>query len=137
MRKFLRLCLTPLLLVILLPIVSFAAEPKWISIQNEHFNVYSTASERKTREALNQFERVRSFFNQVARSESIKPNPVTVVIFGSEKHYKPFRPNAIAAAYYSNRADRDFIVLGELDDASSRFASHEYTHLILSQAGYS
>jgi hypothetical protein len=125
------------ILIIFLTTASFAAEPKWITIQNENFKVYSTASELKTRAVLNQFERVRSFFSQLAGAESYKPHPVSVVIFGSEKKYKPFRPNAVAAAYYSNHSDRDFIVMGELDDSSSQFASHEYTHLVLSHAGYS
>ena len=39
-----------------------AADPRWIRLQTDTFEIYSTASESNTREALRQFEEVRSFF---------------------------------------------------------------------------
>lgn len=135
-RELLRVVSVSSLLVMLMTTASMAAPPKWITMQNEYFRVYSTANERATREVLNQFERVRGFFNQYAGAGAEKPDPVSIVIFGSEKEYQPFRPNAVAAAYYSKHSDRDFIVIGILGDESSQLASHEYTHLVFRHAGY-
>lgn len=100
-------------------------------MQNENFRVYSSASERDTRLALNNLERVRNFFTAPA-----KPVPISVVIFGSEKEYLPYRFNEFAIAYYTGQSDRDFIVIGKLGDQSSQIATHEYTHLVFKHGGY-
>jgi Tfp pilus assembly protein PilF len=125
------------ILGIVLTAPAVSAQPTWITMQNENFHVYSTSSERTTRDALNQFERVRSFFLQLTGTAPDKSAPVSVVIFGSEKEYQPYRLNAFATAYYSNLSDRDFIVVGRLGEESSRIATHEYTHLAFEHAGYS
>lgn len=125
------------ILTILLSTTAMAAQPNWITMQNENFRVYSTASERATREALNQFERVRGFFVQFTGAAPDKPVPISIVIFGSEKEYQPYRLNAFATAYYSSQSDRDFIVVGKLGAQSSQIATHEYTHLVFQHAGYS
>jgi Tfp pilus assembly protein PilF len=122
---------------ILLSTVAISAQPTWIAMQNDNFRVYSTARERETRDALDQFERVRGFFIQLTGTPPGKPVPVSVVIFGSEKEYQPYRLNEFATAYYSSLSDRDLIVVGKLDEESSRVASHEYTHLVFRQEGYS
>ena len=96
---------TPSLLVILLCSTVLGGQPKWITMQNENFHVYSSASERDTRTALNQLERVRGFFTQLTGSLSGKSAPVSVVIFGSEKEYQPYRLNNFATAYYSSQSD--------------------------------
>lgn len=115
---------------------SLFAQPKWISMENENFRVFSSASERDTRDALNQFERVRGFFIQFTGAAPAKPVPISVVIFGSEKEYLPYRFNEFAIAYYTGQSDRDFIVVGKLGEQSSQIATHEYTHLVLRHAGF-
>jgi Flp pilus assembly protein TadD len=126
-----------LFLALLLSTAANAREPTWITMQNENFRVYSTASERATRDVLNQFERVRGFFMQVTGVVPDKSAPISVVIFGSEKEYQPYRLNAYATAYYSSYSDRDFIVVGQLGEQSSQIATHEYTHLVFGHAGFS
>lgn len=113
-----------------------AAKSEWITMHTESFRVYSSASERSTREALNRLERVRGFFVQFTGIEPDKSAPVSVVLFGSEKEYLPYRFNAFAVAYYSNHSDRDFIVLGKPGEQSMETAAHEYTHLVYQHAGY-
>ncbi len=120
----------------LLCAVPLHAQPKWISMENENFRVYSSASERDTRTALDNFERVRGFFVEFTGAQPAKPVPVSIVIFGSEKEYQPYRFNEFAIAYYAGQSDRDFIVVGKLGEQSSRIATHEYTHLVMKHAGY-
>ena len=125
------------ILSVLLSTAAVAAQPTWITMQSENFQVYSSAGERDTRSYLNQFERVRGFFSQSTGYSPAKARPVTVVIFGSEKEYQPYRFNEFAVAYYANRSDRDFIVVGKLGEQSSQTATHEYTHLVFERAGFS
>jgi hypothetical protein len=113
-----------------------AGQPTWILMQNQHFRVLSSASERDTREVLNQFELISGFFSQVTKSKSISGEPVPVIIFGTEKEYQPYRLNEFATAYYFNQGDRDFIVVGKLGEQNKQTASHEYTHLELARAGF-
>ncbi|HKC17287.1 MAG TPA: tetratricopeptide repeat protein [Steroidobacteraceae bacterium] len=125
------------ILTMLLSTSAVAGQPTWITMQNENFCAYSSASERATRDALNQFERVRGFFLQLTGAKPDKAVPVTVVIFGSEKEYQPYRLNAFATAYYSSWSDRDLIVVGKLGEESARTATHEYTHLVFKHDGFS
>lgn len=114
-----------------------AGQPSWTMVHNEDFRVYSSASERDTRQMLNQLELIRGFFNQVTGTKAEKSEPVSVMIFGTEKEYLPYRFNSYATAYYANRSDRDYIVVGKLGEQSLQTASHEYTHLAFAHAGYS
>ena len=123
------------MLLLLLAVVARAAEPRWITIQNANFHVYSSASERDTRAILAQFERVRAFFAQFTGTAPDQRVPVSVVIFGSEKEYQSYRPNEFAAAYYAGQSDRDFIVVDRTGEQSSQIAAHEYTHLVFRHAG--
>ena len=125
-----------LISTLFLPLLSYAADPKWIQMQDENFRVYSSASEGDTRRALNNLERVRSFFIQASGTTPPKPVPIYVVMFGSEKDYEPFKPNEVAVAYYSSGTDRDYIVMNLKGQDSARVATHEYTHLIMRHAGY-
>jgi Flp pilus assembly protein TadD len=125
------------ILTCLLSTAAVAGQPTWIAMQNANFHVYSTASERATRDALNQFERVRGFFIQLTGVAPEKPVPISVMIFGSEKEYQPYRLNAFATAYYSSLSDRDLIVVGKLGEESSHITTHEYTHLVFEHAGFS
>jgi hypothetical protein len=127
---------TALLILALLCAATLSAQPKWIQMQNENFRVYSSASERDTRAALNQFERVRGFFLQFSGAPPPDPVPISIVIFGTEMEYLPYRLNETAVAYYSSQSDRDFIVIGKLGEQSSSIATQAYTHLVLTHGGY-
>lgn len=127
---------TTLLLPALLCAACLSAQPKWIQMQNENFRVYSSAKEYETRKALDEFERVRSFFLQTSGAPPAKPVPISIIIFGTEKEYQAYRFNEFAIAYYAGQSDRDFIVIGKLGEQSSQIATHEYTHLVFRHAGY-
>ena len=110
---------------------AFSAEPKWIHVASADFDVLSSAGESETRRVLQHFERVRSFFEQTI-SEGVKQQaaPVRVVVFGSKKEYEQYRPNDFAAAFYTQLAGRDYIVLGAVNDDVFPIAVHEYVHLV-------
>src|SRR5689334_11518799 len=107
-------------------------DTRWIRMRTDHFEMYSTGSDGATRDALAQFERVRSFFTQVMPAHVNGPGqeqPVVIIGFNSEKDYAPYRFNEVAAAYYHPGADRDYIVMSRLGDDLFQTAVHEYVHL--------
>jgi tetratricopeptide (TPR) repeat protein len=127
---------TSSLLLALLCAATLSAQPKWIHMENENFNMYSSASERDSLAALNYFERVRGFFIQMTGAPPSKPVPVYVVMFGSQKEYLPYRFNEFAIAYYAGQSDRDFIVMGKTGEQTAQAATHEYTHLVMKHSGF-
>ncbi len=115
----------------------FAADPKWIRMKSEHFEMYSSAGERATRDTLKSFEQVRAFFQQSIPMKDTRPIPVRLVAFNSEKEYAPYKPNEVAIAYYSPGAERDTIVMSHTGVEAHQVAVHEYTHLVMEHAGLS
>ncbi|HEY3444496.1 MAG TPA: hypothetical protein VGK29_27340 [Paludibaculum sp.] len=112
-----------------------AADPRWIRIQSQHFEVYSSAGERATRDTIKYFEQVRQFFADGFGLDGKVTQPVRIVIFGSKREYEPYRMNEFATAYYRPGAERDYIVLSEAGLSSYPTATHEYVHLIANHAG--
>jgi hypothetical protein len=125
-----------LILVIASVAYAPAADPKWIQLENENFHMYSSAGARDSRDALNYFERIRSFFIQLTGKPPAKPLPVYIIAFGSEKEYEPYRFREFAIAYYTGHAERDYIVMGKTGEQAERIAAHEYAHLVFRHAGY-
>jgi Flp pilus assembly protein TadD len=119
----------------ILAVNSSAADPRWIRLQTDSFEIYSTASENNTREALRQFEEVRSFFPRTGTEESKKSARVRIVAFNSQKEFEPYRFNEFATAYYQKSAERDTIVMSHLGPETSPTAIHEYVHLVAQHAG--
>jgi hypothetical protein len=58
-----------------------------------------------------------------------------VIVFGSKNEYDQYRPNDFAAAFYTQIAGRDYIVLGGVSDSVFPTAVHEYVHLVVRRGG--
>lgn len=115
-----------------LPIL--AASDQWIKLQTPHFELYTTAGEKKGREAVLYFEQVRSFFMEASPSKRAPEFPVRIVAFKSENQYKPYRLSEAAFAYYMSGRTRDYIVMQDIASEHYPAAIHEYTHLIIQHA---
>jgi tetratricopeptide (TPR) repeat protein len=107
------------------------AAEQWTRLQTPHFELYTTAGEKKGRELILYFEQVRSFFIQASPVKGVADFPARIVVFRSEKQYKPYAPNEAAAAFYTPGRYRDYIVLGDTEPDHLPVAIHEYTHLIV------
>lgn len=122
--------------VFLAAISAFGADPKWIRMPSEDFEIYSSDSEADTRRVLQYFERVRSFFREAMGAPARqKAEPVRIILFGSKKEYEEYRPNEFAIAYYTPIAGRDYIVMNGSSADVFPVAVHEYVHLIAQNAG--
>jgi tetratricopeptide (TPR) repeat protein len=108
------------------------AEPKWIHVSSSDFEIFSTAGQGSTKDVLHHFEEVHGFFAKFAGgSNPVQPSePVRIIVFGSEKEYLPYRPSEAAAAFYTQIAGRDYIVLGGVSENVFPTAVHEYVHLV-------
>ena len=77
-----------------------------------------------------------SFFDaKIAEAKKKQAEPVRVIVFGSKKEYHQYRPNEFAAAFYTQRAGRDYIVLGSVNGDAFPIAVHEYVHLVVQHIG--
>jgi hypothetical protein len=65
-----------------------ARDAGWIRMRSPHFEMYSSAGEHPTRDALAYFEQVRGFFLQTLGRDTVT-QPVFIVAFGSKKQYEP------------------------------------------------
>src|SRR5579872_74601 len=86
------------------------ADQRWVHISSTDFEIFSSAGEGNTREILQHFERVRSFFEQAMGASPAKLDPVRIIMFGSKKEFDPYRLNDAAVAYYTQVGGRDYIV---------------------------
>src|SRR3984885_12155160 len=112
-KYFFRIAISGILGLIVFPQLLGAAE-QWIKLQTPHFELYTTAGEKKGREAILYFEQVRSFFLQSSPSKRAPEFPVRIVAFRSEGQYKPYRMSESAYAYYTQSRNRDYIVMQDI-----------------------
>ncbi len=108
---------------------------QWVRLTTPHFELLTTAGEKKGREAILYFEQVRSFFLETSPLKRVPDFPVRIIAFRGEKQYKPYRLNEIASAYYAGGHDRDYIVMEDIQPEHYPVAVHEYTHLIVKHTG--
>lgn len=111
------------------------AAEQWLKLTSPDFELYTTAGEKTGRNAILFFEQVRSTFQQIAKSKPAASRPVRIILFRSEKEYKPYRPSESAAAFFLSGDARDHIVIQSFSQEHSALVIHEYAHLMVSQAG--
>jgi tetratricopeptide (TPR) repeat protein len=126
-----RSCLFATILVVF----PLAAADQWVKLTTPNFELYTTAGEKKGREAILYFEQVRSFFLEASASKRASEFPVRIVAFRGEKQYHPYRLNEFAIAYFTRGRNRDYIVMQDISGEHYPVAIHEYTHLILEHSG--
>ncbi len=107
----------------------------WHKVASAHFEVFTTAGEKRGREVARQFEQVRGFFLKTLKGAPGEDRLVRVIAFRNEKEYKPYRANEFAAAFYVGGPDRDTIVLQVGGSEYFPIAVHEYVHLLVKHSG--
>jgi tetratricopeptide (TPR) repeat protein len=115
-------------------VATATAAEQWLKLTSSHFELYTTAGEKKGREAVLYFEQVRDFFGKT-RSNPLPNTPVRIIAFRSEKEFNPYRISESAIAFYLNGYDRDYIVMRSITDENYPVTVHEYTHLLVEHSG--
>jgi tetratricopeptide (TPR) repeat protein len=108
---------------------------QWTKVQTTHFEAFTTAGERRGRDAVLAFEQVRGLFVALNVARPEKETPVRIIMFQSEKEFAPFRPNEFSSAYYHPQRDHDYIVMSGLTSENYTAAVHEYVHVVIRHSG--
>jgi tetratricopeptide (TPR) repeat protein len=116
--------------LLLAALSAVAAERRWQCAASANFELYTTASEKKAREAVIRLEQVRSFFLETTGLKPPSRGPVRVVAFNSAAEYAPYRMGPGAAAFAGGAPGRDDIVIESLSEDTWPQAVHEYVHLL-------
>lgn len=126
-----KLCRAVLLFAAVLPAL---ASDDWVRVSTPHFEVYTTAGERRGRDAAIEFERLRDFFERASPLKQPPGTPVRIILFRTEEQYAQYAINGIAVAFYAAAPTRDYIVL---QDSPQKYpiAIHEYMHLLIRHSG--
>jgi hypothetical protein len=103
--------------------------------ESTHFELITDGSKPRAQQIVGQFERVRSFLNQVMPLEDPLLKPL-IVVFGSGRDFREYAPNEVAAAYYAPIPQRDIIAIGAPGAGDDqRISVHEYLHLLMRYTG--
>ncbi len=115
-------------------VVPALASDDWIRASTPHFEVYTTAGERRGRDTAIEFERLREFFERASPLKPPPDAPVRIILFRTEEQYAQYAINGIAVAFYASAPTRDYIVLQDSPQIYPT-AIHEYMHLLIRHSG--
>jgi tetratricopeptide (TPR) repeat protein len=124
----------PLLFMVAMTQCCFGEE-HWTEVKTPHFELFTTAGEKRGRDAVMAFEQVRGLFVALNVARPEVEVPVRIIMFQSEKEFAPFRPNEFSLAYYHPIQDHDYIVMGGLTTENYPAAVHEYVHVVIRRSG--
>jgi hypothetical protein len=131
--------------VALVSVPAFAARDQWRTTRTDHFEVFSAASEKQTRQLVVQLEQFRaSFIGMFGLRPAHEPR-VTVMLFNSDRLFTPYKPTyngrpKEVSGYFVGGTDEVVIALNT-DTSSDDFGDpaeivfHEYVHLLLHTRG--
>ena len=114
-------------------------ELRWIEIQTDHFHLYSSASEDRTRDVVVALEQFRAVLDQVIPGQSDEETDrTTVFVFGSTGSYGPYNlrtPSgepSVASGFCARSPYGYTIAIDATPGRSYRqLIYHEYVHYLL------
>jgi tetratricopeptide (TPR) repeat protein len=132
------------ILCICVPAVARDASPAWVEVRSDHFTVLTDSNEKKARQILDQFERMRWVFQTLFPKGNVDPvSPITVLAVRDKKEFQGLEPQAYLskgqvnlAGYFLTVPEKNYIALRLDADGDHPYATvyHEYTHLQLGKA---
>ncbi len=111
------------------------AAERWIRIVSPHFEMYTDSDEKKGREAVLHFERVREFFLQASPVKPPAEFPTRIVAFRDPQIFHMYSPSQSAMAYYAPGPLRDTIAMEDPSSVTYPITIHEYVHLVVAHSG--
>ncbi len=123
------------LLFVLAAAPTIQAKDNWTSVRSQNFQLVGNASEKDIRLVANRLEQFRSVFALLFPAIKLNsPLPTTVIVFKSDRSYKPFKVNPNVAGYFQPGEDVNYITLTTekaSEDQPFRTIFHEYVHLLI------
>jgi Flp pilus assembly protein TadD len=115
--------------------LAVSAGNPWICLRTPNFELYTTTGEQTGRDALIFFEHVRTALTEGLALKLPQNRPVTIIAFTDVKAFAPYRPTDLVVAYSMSMRRHDYIVMQGLVPDNCSVALHEFTHVIVNQAG--
>jgi tetratricopeptide (TPR) repeat protein len=112
-----------------------SAKEHWVRVRSRNFLLVGNVNEKEIRRVALHLEQFREAITRLfPQTNSHSAVPTTVVIFGSERSYRPFKPKASTAGYFQSGPDVNYLTLttelqGDQDPIS--VILHEYSHLLM------
>ena len=131
------------ILVVLLPAARAVPQDerqKWTEVQSPHFTVVTDGSERQGRRLADQFEAIRSVFEQTLKLRVESGKPFVVMAFKNERSMRAAMPGfwekkgqSHPAGGFLSGGDKiyAFIRLDPGGESPYFIVYHEYTHMVL------
>ena len=121
------------------------ARENWIYARTDNFELFSTASEKKSRNLLVELEQFRaSFLTAFSLGRAHEPR-ATVVLFGNDRQFTPYKPlyqgktRDVFGLFVDGRDEVAIALTTETDDPDinnpTEAIYHEYVHLLLHTRG--
>jgi tetratricopeptide (TPR) repeat protein len=118
-------------LAVLATTAGAGAEQRWTLATSQNFELYTTAGEKRAREVILHFEKVRSFFIKASHSKPASKGRVRIVAFQTEKEYRPYQLGEGTAGHAAGDRDHSEIVMRGVTSEAYPIAVHEYVHVLL------
>jgi tetratricopeptide (TPR) repeat protein len=112
-----------------------SARDRWICLRSNNFELYTTSDEKIGREALRFFEQIRRAFTEILGVKLPENKPATIIAFHDEQAFAPYRPQGNVLAYTMTISGHEYILMQDLVPEHYPVALHEYTHVVIGQAG--
>jgi tetratricopeptide (TPR) repeat protein len=126
-------------LLVFLSVSALAAPEQWVEVRSSHFTVLTDSNEKRGRDVLDQFERMRWVFQTLFPNINVDPAaPIVVFAAKNGKIFQAFEPEAYLAkgqlslaGYFLSTQDRNYVLLRLDAEQEHPYATiyHEYTHL--------
>jgi tetratricopeptide (TPR) repeat protein len=112
---------------------------RWVGFSTPHFELYTTNDESTAYEAVQRFEVLHDFFQQLGMPGGL-PNTtpgsrVRVIAFRSAREFSAHQVSPAACAYYQRTRSGDYIVMQDLEPDHYQVGVHEYTHFLFRGSG--
>lgn len=131
------------LLFVLTAGAAFGARDNWRFVKTDHFEVLSSASEKKTRQLVVDLEQFRASFIATFNLKRAHEPRVTVVLFNSEGQFRPYlplyngKPREVAGYFVPSSDEATIALTAEVDEGMDPTETilHEYVHFLLNSRG--
>jgi tetratricopeptide (TPR) repeat protein len=117
------------------------AKDEWIKVRSKNFYLTGNATDKEIRRIATRLEQFRTVFSSLFPTmKFVSPIPTTVIVFKSDKAFKPYKPiNASGkttewvAGYFQPGEDINYITLTteREQDETFRTIFHEYVHFLV------
>ncbi len=113
-----------------------SAKDSWVRVSSKNFVLVGNANEKEIKQVGVRLEQFREIVSRLFAGANFKSSvPTTVIVFKSDKSFRPFKPTPNVAGYFQSGSDVNYITLTTESSGTERkpfnIIFHEYTHLLV------